>query len=201
MLVDDQSSFRIGMTELIESEPGLRVVAEAGDGCHALEVYRQIRPDVVLMDLHMPRMGGVEAILALCSGFPDARVIVLTTFSMNANILLAIQPWAKAYLLKCTPPDEIAWTIRAVHAGKQLLPRKLAERLTARKHCADFSERELAALKLLTKDRNDKEIGTALFIKDTSVKNPLATLFYTFRVKDRTTAAIRAIRHALAPHE
>jgi len=201
MLVDDQLSFRIGMTALLESEPDLRVVAETDDGCQALEVYRQIRPDVVLMDLHMPRMGGVEAILAICSEFPNARVIVLTTFSLNGDILLAIQPWAKAYLLKSTPPEKLAWTIRAVHAGKQLLPHKVAEQLTARQHRADLSESKLAALRLLNKGRNNKEIGPALFINEDSVKAYLKTFFSKLKVKSRTNTAINSINQAIVPHE
>src|SRR5882757_10951197 len=115
MLVDDHPAFRKGMAALIESEPDLRVVAETGDGSQALEIYRQKKPDVVLMDLRLPGLGGVEAIIAIRKEFPDARVIVLTTFDRDEDIFRAIQSGAKSYLLKDTPEDELAAAIRAVH--------------------------------------------------------------------------------------
>jgi DNA-binding NarL/FixJ family response regulator len=197
MLVDDHLAFRKGMAALIESEPDLRIVAEAGDGPKALETYRQSKPDVVLMDLRLPGMGGVEAIIAIRKEFPDARVIVLTTFDMDEDIFRAMQSGAKSYLLKDTPEDELAGTIRAVHAGQQVLPRKVAERLAERRQRADLSEREVEALQLLIKGRSNKEIGAALFITEDTVKAHLKTLFSKLHVKDRTEAAISAIRHGI----
>ena len=197
MLVDDHPAFRKGMVALIESEPDLRVVAEAGDGSHALAIYRQHRPDVVLMDLRLPGMGGVEAILAIRKEFPDARVIVLTTFDMDEDIFRAIQSGAKSYLLKDTPEDELARTIRAVHAGQEILPRKVAERLAVRQQRADLSPREMEVLNLLTKGRSNKEIGSSLFVTEDTVKAHLKTLFSKLAVKDRTEAAICAIRQGI----
>jgi len=197
MLVDDHLAFRKGMAALIESEPDLRVIAEAGDGTKALEIFRVNKPDVVLMDLRLPGMGGVEAIIAIRKEFPDARVIVLTTFDMDEDIFRAMQSGAKSYLLKDTPEDELAETIRAVHAGRQVLPRKVAERLAERQQRADLSEREVEALQLLIKGRSNKEIGAALFITEDTVKAHLKTLFSKLHVKDRTEAAISAIRHGI----
>ncbi len=197
MLVDDHPAFRKGMAALIESEPNLRVVAETGNGCEALEVYRQSRPDVVLMDLRLPGMGGVEAIMAIRKEFPDARVIVLTTFDMDEDIFRAIQSGAKSYLLKDTPIDELAAMIRAVNAGKEILPNKVAERLAARRQRADLSQRELEVLQLLTKGRSNKEISATLFVTEDTVKAHLKTLFSKLKVKDRTEAAISAIRHGI----
>jgi DNA-binding NarL/FixJ family response regulator len=197
MLVDDHLAFRKGMAALIESEPDLRVIAEAGDGAKALDVYRQKKPDVVLMDLRLPGMGGVEAIIAIRKEFPDARVIVLTTFDMDEDIFRAMQSGAKSYLLKDTPEDELSETIRAVHAGKQVLPRRVAERLAERQKRADLSEREVEALQLLIKGRSNKEIGAALFISEDTVKAHLKTLFSKLQVKDRTEAAISAIKHGI----
>jgi len=197
MLVDDHAAFRKGMAALIESEPDLRVVAEAADGTKALEVYRQNSPDVVLMDLRLPGMGGVEAIISIRKEFPDARVIVLTTFDMDEDIFRAIQSGAKSYLLKDTPEDELAGTIRAVHAGRQVLPPKVAQRLAQRQQRADLSEREVEALQLLIKGRSNKEIGAALFITEDTVKAHLKTLFSKLHVKDRTEAAISAIRQGI----
>ena len=197
MLVDDHPAFRKGMAALIESEPDLRVVAEAGDGCRALEVYRQSRPDVVLMDLRLPGMGGVEAIIAIRKEFPDARVIVLTTFDMDEDIFRAIQSGAKSYLLKDTPVDELAAMIRAVHAGKETLPNKVAERLAARRQRADLSPRELQVLQLLTRGRSNKEMAASLFVTEDTIKAHLKTLFSKLKVKDRTEAAISAIRQGI----
>jgi len=197
MLVDDHPAFRKGMAALIESEPDLRVVAEASDGCGALEVYRQSRPDVVLMDLRLPGMGGVEAIMAIRKEFPDARVIVLTTFDMDEDIFRAIQCGAKSYLLKDTPDDELAGTIRAVHAGKEILPHKVAERLAARRQRPDLSQREMDVLQLLTKGRSNKEISASLFVTEDTVKAHMKTLFTKLNVKDRTEAAISAIRRGI----
>jgi two-component system NarL family response regulator len=194
MLVDDHPAFRKGMAALIESEPQLRVVAETGDGSHALHTYRQHRPDVVLMDLRLPGMGGVEAIMAIRKEFPDARIIVLTTFDLDEDIFRAIQSGAKSYLLKDTPEDELAQTIRAVYAGQEILPRKVAERLAARQKRADLSPREMEVLHLLTKGRSNKEISSSLFIAEDTVKAHLKTLFSKLKVKDRTEAAISAIR-------
>lgn len=197
MLVDDHPAFRKGMAALIESEPALAVVAETGDGCEALELYRQKKPDVVLMDLRLPGMGGVEATLAIRKEFPDARVIVLTTFDTDEDIYRAIQSGAKSYLLKDTPEEELAAAIRAVHAGEKPLPPKLAERLSERQQRADLSPRETEVLQLLTKGRSNKEIGSALFISEDTVKAHLKTLFAKLKVQDRTEAAISAIRHGI----
>ena len=201
MLVDDHPAFRKGMAALIESEPDLRVVAETGDGCKALEIYRQSRPDVVLMDLRLPGMGGVEAVIAIRKEFPDARVIVLTTFDLDEDIFSALQSGAKSYLLKDTPDDELAATIRAVHAGKEILPGKIAERFAARRQRADLSKREMEVLQLLTKGRSNKEISATLFIAEDTVKAHLKALFSKLNVKDRTEAAISAIRHGIVHFE
>ena len=197
MLVDDHPAFRKGMAALIASEPGLRVTAETGNGSEAMELYRRKKPDVVLMDLRLPGLGGVEATLAIRKEFPEARIIVLTTFDTDEDIYRAIQSGAKSYLLKDTPDDEISATIRAVFAGRQPLPAKVAERLAQRQQRADLSQREMEVLQLLTKGRSNKEIGSALFVCEDTVKAHLKTLFTKLGVQDRTEAAISAIRHGM----
>ncbi len=201
MLVDDHSAFRRGMVALIESEPDLKVVAETGDGGQALEVYRRHRPDVVLMDLRLPGMGGVEATLAIRKEFPDARVIVLTTFDMDEDIFRAIQSGAKSYLLKDTPDDELAAAIRGVQAGKNILSDKVARRLAERQRRPELTGREMDVLQMLIKGRSNKEIGGALFVCEDTVKAHLKTLFTKLKVQDRTEAAIHAIRHGIVPLE
>ena len=197
MLVDDHPAFRKGLAALIESEPDLRVVGQTGDGLEALELFRRTKPDIVLMDLRLPGMGGVEATMAIRKQFPEARVIVLTTFDADEDIYRAMESGAKSYLLKDTPDDELAATIRAVHAGEGSLPERVAERLAERRQRADLSQREMEVLQLLIKGRSNKEIGTALFVTEDTVKAHLKTLFAKLNVRDRTEAAISAIRHGI----
>jgi DNA-binding NarL/FixJ family response regulator len=197
MLVDDHPAFRKGMAALITSEPGLEVVAQTGDGSEALELYRAKKPDVVLMDLRLPGMGGVEAILAIRKEFPEARVIVLTTFDTDEDIYRAMQSGAKSFLLKDTPEDELAATIRAVHAGEKVLAEKMAKRLADRQQRANLSEREMDVLQFLIKGRSNKEIASSLFVSEDTVKAHLKTLFAKLHVQDRTEAAISAIRQGI----
>ena len=201
MLVDDHPAFLRGIAALIESEPDFSVVAETGDGSKALEVYRAAMPDVVLMDLRLPGIGGVEAVMAIRKENPDARIIVLTTFDADEDIYRAIQSGAKSYLLKDTPHGELSKAIRAVHAGQQVLPPKLAERLVARQRRPDLSEREMKVLQLLVKGRSNKEISSSLFVGEDTVKAQLKSLFIKLGVHDRTEAAISAIRQGIVHFE
>lgn len=197
MLVDDHPAFRKGLLALIESEPDLKVIAETGDGAEAVALFRRVKPDIVLMDLRLPGMGGVEATLAIRKEFPAARIIVLTTFDADEDIYRAMESGAKSYLLKDTPDDELAATIRAVHAGEGPLPNRVAERLAQRRKRADLSQREMDVLQLLIKGRSNKEIGSALFVTEDTVKAHLKTLFAKLNVRDRTEAAISAIQHGI----
>ena len=197
MLVDDHPAFRKGLAALVDSEPDLEVVAEAAEGAEAVALFRKKRPDVVLMDLRLRGMGGVESIIAIRREFPDARVIVLTTFDTDEDIYRAMESGAKSYLLKDTPDDVLAETIRDVYAGKEKLPRKVAERLAARRLRPDLRERELEVLQLLVKGRSNKEIASTLFISEDTVKAHMKTLFVKLDVTDRTEAAITAIRQGI----
>ncbi len=197
LLVDDHPAFRKGMAALIGTENDLEVVAETGDGNEAIELFRRHQPDITLMDLRLPGMGGVEATIAIRKEFPDARVIVLTTFDMDEDIYRAMDSGAKSYLLKDTPEDELAMTIRAVHAGEGKLSPKLAERLALRQKRPELSQRETQVLHLLARGRSNKEIGSSLFITEDTVKAHLKTLFVKLDVQDRTDAAITAIRQGI----
>lgn len=197
LVVDDHPPMRIGLVGLISSQPGMDVVGEASDGEEAIEVYDDVRPDVVLMDLRMPGMGGVEAILAIRKKHPDARVIVLSTYDLDEDIHRAIQSGAKSYLLKDMSIEDIASTVRGVFAGETPLPRSVAERLTERSQREQLTERERDVLESLIKGRSNKEIASSLFISEDTVKSHLKTLFAKLRVHDRTGAAIEAIRHGI----
>jgi len=197
MLVDDHPAFRTGLAALIENEPDLKVVAEAANGTDALQLFSDRLPDVVLMDLRLPGMGGVETTMAIRKQFPEARVIILTTFDTDEDIYRAIQSGAKSYLLKDTPNVELAATIRAVYKGEQILPPKVANRLARRLQRADISEIEMEVLQQLMKGRSNKEMALSLFVTEDTVKARLKTLFSKLKVHDRTEAAICAIRNGI----
>ena len=194
LIVDDHPAFRAGLVALLADEGDLQVVDECGDGQTAVELYRRHRPDVALMDLRLPGLSGVEAILAIRQEFPDARVIVLTTFDADEDIYRAIQSGAKSYLLKDMSKVEIVGAIRAVHAGQDALPEGVAERLAERRRRQDLTSREVEVLQLLVKGRSNKEIASDLSLAEDTVKSHLKTLFAKLEVRDRTAAAIRAIR-------
>jgi two-component system NarL family response regulator len=187
----------MGLVALIKSQPGMDVIAEASDGEEAIEVYDDVRPDVVLMDLRMPGMGGVEAILAIGKMHPQARIIVLSTYDLDEDIHRALQSGAKSYLLKDMPTEEIAATIRAVYTGDAFLPRQVAARLDERSEREQLTERERDVLEALIKGRSNKEIASSLCISEDTVKSHLKTLFTKLRVRDRTEAAVEAIRHGI----
>jgi DNA-binding NarL/FixJ family response regulator len=197
LIVDDHPAFRMGLAALIQSQPDMEVVAESGDGRQAVDLFRLKHPDIVLMDLRLPGFSGVEAILAIRKDFPDARVIVVTTFDQDEDVYRAIQSGAKSYLLKDMPTDRIVGTIRAVHRGEESLPANVACRLAERQQRSELTQRELEVLQLLTRGRSNKEISATLFISEDTVKSHLKTLFAKLDVQDRTEAAIAAIRHGI----
>lgn len=197
MLVDDHPAFRKGLAALIASEPDLEVVAEIGDGREVLNCYSQKQPDIVLMDLRLPGLGGVEATLALKQVFPDARVIVLTTFDLDEDIYRAIQSGAKSYLLKDASEEELAATIRAVFAGEQVLSPKVASQLAARQHRPELHDRELEVLHFLIKGYSNKEMAADLHLTEDTIKAHLKSLFAKLGVRSRTEAVVVAIRHGV----
>jgi two-component system NarL family response regulator len=194
MVVDDHPAFRMGITALIERQPDMTLVAEAGDGREILELYRRTRPDVVLLDLRLPGLSGVEAIIALCKEFPECRIIVLTTFSSDEDIYRACQSGARSYLIKDTPKEEIVATIRGVYAGQQPMSSGVARQLATRLKREDLTQRELDVLQSLVKGRSNKEIAAALFVSESTVKTHMQNLFGKLGVQDRVGAVLAAIR-------
>jgi two-component system NarL family response regulator len=197
MVVDDHPAFRIGLISLIEKQPGMTVVAEAGDGRQVLDLFRRNRPDVVLMDLRLPGYSGVEATIALRKEFPDCRIIVITTYDCDEDIYRACQSGAQSYLLKDTSAAEIVRTIRAVCAGEQRFPALVADRLAKRLEREEISQRELEVLQLIVKGRSNKEIAATLSVSEDTIKFHLRRIFAKLDVQDRTEAAICAIRHGI----
>jgi DNA-binding NarL/FixJ family response regulator len=205
LIVDDQRLMRQGLRTLLELEPDLQVVGEAEDGLAALEAYASLLPDVVLMDIRMPRMDGVEAIQRLRQRWPEARVIILTTFDDDAYVFDGLRAGAQGYLLKDVSGAELADAIRKVAGGGALI-----EPSVARKVLAEFarlaepvqppverlpeplSERELEILKLLAQGANNKQIAAQLYLAEGTVKNYISTILDKLGVEDRTQAALRA---------
>lgn len=197
LIVDDHPTFRMGLAALISSQADMVVKQEFDAAEELLEVWAPGFGDVVLMDLRMPGMGGVEATLALLSRDPDARVIVLTTFDTDEDIFRAIQSGAKSYLLKDMSTSLVVGTIRDVNRGEGRLPEVVASRLGERERRQTLTERENEVLVSLVKGRSNKEISKTLFISEETVKSHLKTLFSKLDVHDRTEAAISAIRHGI----
>jgi DNA-binding NarL/FixJ family response regulator len=197
MVVDDHSAFRRGLIALIESEPGLAVVAQTGNGSEAVALYRRTKPDVVLMDLRLPGLSGVEAIMAIRKEFPAARFIVITTYDADEDIYRAVQAGAQSYLLKDMSDEEVLSTIRAVQAGAARLPHNVAGLLAERMKREELTRRELEVLELLVKGRSNKEIGDVLGLTEAAVKFRLKGLFVKLGVKDRTEAVVSALRHGI----
>ena len=197
LVVDDHALFRTGVANIINQEPDLRVVGEAGNGVEALEAYERHRPDVTLLDLRMPLMEGVEAIRRIRDRDPRARVIVLTTYDTDEEITRALKAGAKAYVLKDIPADELVRCIRDVLAGKTYLAPSAAAKLAEGVTRVRLTPREMSALQLMADGKANKEIATALDISERTVKTHLGHLFEKLGVTSRTEAVRVASRRGL----
>jgi two-component system NarL family response regulator len=197
IVVDDQAVVRQGFVSLINTVPGMTVIAEGINGQQAVELYRKHRPDVVLMDLRMPLMGGVEAISAIRREFPAARVIVLTTYDGDEDIYRSLQAGAQGYLLKDMFFDELEDAIRTVHAGGRRIPGVVAERLAGRVGGSELTGRELEVLKEIVRGRSNKEIAAALSISEATVKSHVNNILSKLGVDDRTQAATTALQRGI----
>jgi DNA-binding NarL/FixJ family response regulator len=197
LVVDDHLVVRMGLRSMIDSQPDMEVVGEAADGFEALQCYRDKRPDVVLLDLRMPQLNGVEATTAIRKESPEALIIVLTTYDGDENIYRALQAGARAYLLKDIPREEFLQAIRAVHSGQYCIPPAVAVRLAQRLPHEELSTRELEVLKLISEGMSNKEIASMLMITESTVKNHVNSILAKLRVKDRTQAATTALRRGI----
>jgi DNA-binding NarL/FixJ family response regulator len=197
LIADDHSLVRHGLAAIINMEEDTAVVGEAGDGEEAVALWRELRPDVVLMDLRMPKVEGVEAIKRIRAEDPHAGIIVLTTFDHDEDIYAGLRAGAKAYLLKDVEPDELFRCIRAVHSGEAYLQSKVAVRLAQRVHDESLTGREEQILKLLAEGKSNRAIGQALFITESTVKSHLKSLFVKLDVTSRAEAVALAARRGL----
>jgi len=197
MIADDHPVVREGFAAMLETEPDMAVVGLARTGEETVELFRRVRPDVTLMDLRMPGMGGVEAIRAIRREFPDSRVIVLTTYDGDEDIYRALEAGAQAYLLKDMLCDEILAAIRAVHAGQRRIPAAVGTRLADRVTGMHLSDRERRVLELVATGKSNKEIAAALEITEATVKGHMTNILGKLGVTDRTQAVITALRRGL----
>lgn len=197
MIVEDHQVVRQGFIALLRLVEGFEIVAEAPDGDQAIKLYRQHRPDVTLMDLRLPTIGGVEAITRIKAEFPDARIIVLTTFDGDEDIYRALQAGAKGYLLKGMSSEELIEAIRSVHSGKSRIPAAVAERLAERLSGPTLTGRETDVLRLIVSGNSNKEIASALFISEATVKTHVNSLLGKLGVTDRTQAATTALQRGI----
>ena len=197
MIVEDHHVVRQGFIALLKMVEGFEIVAEAPDGEEAVKLFRQHKPDVTLMDLRLPKMGGVETITRIRAEFRDARIIVLTTFDGDEDIYRALQAGAKGYLLKGMSSDELIDAIRTVHGGKSRIPPAVAERLAERLSGPTLTERETEVLRLIVSGNSNKEIAGALFISEATVKTHVNSLLGKLGVTDRTQAATTALQRGI----
>lgn len=197
LVVDDHALLRTGVANIINQEPDLRVVAEAGNGAEALEAYQQHHPDVTLLDLRMPVMEGVEAVHRIRAKDPNARVIVLTTYDTDEEIARALRAGAKAYVLKDISADDLVNCIRDVLAGKTYLAPAAAAKLAEGVTRVQLTPRELATLQLMADGKANKEIASELSISERTVKTHLGHLFEKLGVTSRTEAIGVATRRGL----
>jgi DNA-binding NarL/FixJ family response regulator len=197
LAVDDHPILRKGLAALVNSEPDLKLVAEAANGKEAIEAFRCHQPDITLMDLQMPGVDGIEAIEAICSEFPGARIIVLTTYTGDTQVVRALKAGARAFVLKGHVLDELLDTIRAVHAGKKRIPPDVAAELAD--HAIDdaLTEREIDVLKLIAAGNGNKQIADELSISEATVKSRVTNILSKLGANDRAHAVTIGLKRGI----
>jgi DNA-binding NarL/FixJ family response regulator len=197
LLAEDHIVVRNGLAAIINQQKDMRVVAEAGEGGEAVELWKEHRPDVTLMDLRMPGLSGANAIYEIHEINRDVRIIVLTTFDGDEDIYRAIRAGAKAYLLKDVRPEELFHCIREVHAGRFVIAPAVAAKLAGRHTLHELTPREVEVLKLLAEGKPNKLIASAMSIGDVTVKSHVRSIFTKLNVLSRTEAIAVASRSGL----
>jgi two-component system NarL family response regulator len=213
MIVDDHALFRRGLEMVLNSEPDIELVSEASDGAEAVEKAGETLPDVVLMDIRMPRSSGIEACRALKDVVPSAKIVMLTISDEEADLFEAIRAGASGYLLKDIPLDEVADTVRAVDGGQSLINPSMAGKLLtefailARREAASeprqqvpapkLTDREMQVLKLIARGMNNKDIAKELFISENTVKNHVRNILEKLQIHSRMEAVMVAVREKL----
>jgi len=203
LIVEDQTLMRQGIKTILDLEPGMQVVGEAADGEVGSHLALDLRPDIILMDVQMPKMNGIEATAALCAAWPEARIIVLTTFSREDYVFQAVRAGAVGFLLKDTPADNLVATIRRVHQGEVFIQPEIASRILRELIAPQeaviepLSDRERQVLVLLAQGFSNREIANNLVVTEGTVKNHVSNILVKLQAENRTQAADIARRYGL----
>ena len=197
MCVDDHPLLREGISTLIRNQADMLLAAEASNGREAVQRFREVKPDVTLMDLRLPDMSGIDALIGIRMEFPAARVIMLTTFEGDVEVQRALEAGARGYMLKSMPPKDLVDAIRQVHAGKKRIPPEIAARLA--EHYSDevLSVREIEVLKHVAGGNRNREIAERLFISEETVKVHIKHIMEKLGASDRTQAVAIAVRRGI----
>jgi DNA-binding NarL/FixJ family response regulator len=195
--VDDHPLLSQGIAAIINSEPDMELVSQASNGAQAIRQYREHRPDVTLMDLRLPDLSGIDALIAIRSEFADARIVMLTTFEGDVEIHRALRAGARGYLLKNMPPDEIPAVIRQVHAGKKRVPPEVAAQIAEHMGDEGLTAREVEVLRQLGGGNRNKDIADLLFISEETVKVHVKHIMDKLGASDRTQAVTIAVRRGI----
>jgi two-component system NarL family response regulator len=197
LIADDHAVVRQGVATIIGTDRRMTLVAEAKNGREAVELFRRERPHVGLIDLKMPELDGVGTITAIRAEFPNAALLVLTSYDRDEDIYRSLQAGAKGYLLKAGPPQELLAAIRGAHQGQRYLPPEVAEKLAEHVMYPELTERELGVLRLMATGKTNREVGEALFISEGTVKAHVVNILNKLGVRDRTQAVTTALKRGL----
>jgi DNA-binding NarL/FixJ family response regulator len=195
--VDDHPLLREGIAAVINNQSDMLIVAQAANAQEAIEQFRKHQPDVTLMDLRLPDVSGTDAMIAIRSEFPDARIIILTTFEGDVEIQRALEAGARGYMLKSMPPKELVEVIRQVHAGKKRIPSQLAAQLAEHMSDEDLTAREIEVLSQIAGGNRNRDIAEKLFITEETVKVHIKHIMNKLGASDRTQAVAIALRRGI----
>jgi len=197
LIADDHPIVSQGLVAILNDQPDMQVVAQAMNGREAIEQFRILQPDVTLLDLRMPEVGGVEAITTIRAEFPDAAIIMFSIYETDEDIYQGLRAGAKAYLLKDTPCQEILEVIRAVNDGQRYVPAEIGTKLAARMERPNLSDREFEVLGLMARGKNNKAIAADLGITENTVKFHVTNVMIKLGASDRTHAVVNALQQGL----
>jgi len=197
LIVDDHPIMRVGIAAIINAQPEMKVIGQAGTAAEAVRMFEAMQPDLTLMDLRLPDRSGVEAIRAIRSKSPKARIIVLTTYEGDEDIHQALEAGARGYLIKGMPHDALVKALYRVHAGQRFLPQVVTEALSSRVPGSHLSQREQEVLQLMFAGKSNREIAEELAIKEATVKSHVSVILMRLDVNDRTQAVVEGLKRGL----
>ncbi|HVG20776.1 MAG TPA: response regulator transcription factor [Blastocatellia bacterium] len=195
--VDDHPLLREGIAAIINNQPDMEMVAQAASGKESIQMFKQYQPDVTLMDIRLPDISGIDALIAIRTDFPEARIIMLTTFEGDVDIRRSLEAGARGYMLKNMPPKDLVEVIRQVHAGKKRIPAAVAAHLAEYYGDDDLTEREIEVLRHVASGNRNRDIADRLFISEETVKVHIKHIMEKLCANDRTEAVAIALRRGI----